>query len=212
MTTRPFETVVEAGLPVTLPSGAQFYVLTQDEVDYVNDRVTRYLKDNHFINVSDLQDVDRMVTMEVLVHRWTLWVSRQKDYWDDDIDEKAFRASINDYSTEVRQLKKSLGIDKLTRDKQRGDDSVTEYLAQLRIRAKEFGVMRESQLNKALELFNQLKMLVTLHDNTDETEKREMRCTTDDVLEWLRQVAFPEFDIIDEHFKTAKQKFWIRKQ
>lgn len=204
--------MVEDGLPVQLPSGAQFYVLTQDEVDYVQDRVKRYTSDNHFTNVSDLQDVDRLVTMELLSHRWTLWVSRRKDYFDDDIDEKAFRASINDYSSEVRQLKKALGIDKLTRDKQKGDDSVTEYLAQLRIRAKEFGVMRNTQLNKALELFNQLKMLLTLHDNSDEVERREMHCTEDDIFEWMRQVAFPEYDVIDAHFRENSQKYWIRKQ
>lgn len=207
---RSFEAVVEEGLPVDLPSGVTFYVLTQDEVEYVRSRVSRYLADNHFVNVSDLQDVDRMVTMELLVHRWTLWLSRGKDYFDDDVDEKAFRASVGDYSTEVRQLKKSLGIDKLTRDRTRGDDSVPEYLAQLRTRAKEFGVMRENQLGKALELFNQLKTLVTLHDNCDETERIEMRYSMLDIFEWMRQVAFPEFDAIDEHFRLNQQKFWVR--
>lgn len=199
-------------MPVTLPSGALFSVLTQDEIDYVTDRVSRYLADNHFVNVSDLQDVDRMVTMELLVHRWTLWLSRGKDYFDDDIDEKSFRASVGDYSTEVRQLKKSLGIDKLTRDKTKGDDSVQEYLAQLRIRAREFGVMREGQLNKALELFQQLKMLVTLHDNSDTEERREMHCTMEDVLDWMRTVAFPEFDEIDAHFRSNQQRYWVRSQ
>lgn len=210
--TKAFEAVVEDGLPVGLPSGATFYVLTQDEVDYIRDRVTRYLADNHFVNVSDLQDVDRMVTMECLAYRWSLWLSRDRDYFGDQIDSKALRGSVNDYSTEVRQLKKALGIDKVARDKQKGDDSVTEYLAQLRVRAKEFGVMREGQLNKGIELFQQLKMLLTLHDNSDDIERREMRCTMDDIAEWLRTVAFPEFDIIDEHFRLNKQKFWIRKQ
>lgn len=166
----------------------------------------------HNTNVSDLQDVDRMVIMECLVHRWSLWLSREKDYFGDAIDAKALRSTVNDYSTEVRQIKRGLGIDRVARDKQKGDDSVNEYLAQLRIRAQEFGVMREQQLNKALELFNQLKMLVTLHDNADEIERREMRCSSDDVFEWLRTVAFPEFDEIDGYFRENKQRFWVKKQ
>lgn len=198
-------------MPVKLPSGATFMVLTQDEVDYVKERVKRYLKDNHFVNVSDLQDIDRMVTMELLVHRWTQWVALQKDYFGDDIDEARYRKTINDYSTELRGLKKSLGLDKPARDKAKGDDSVNEYLSELRRRAKEFGVMRESQLAKALELFNQLKMLVTLYDNCDATERREMRCSMEDIFEWMRTVAFPEYDAIDEHFRQNSQRFWVKK-
>lgn len=210
--TRAFETVVEDGIAVSLPSGANFSVMTRDEVDYVTDRVARYLKDNHFVNISDLQDVDRMVMMEVLVHRWSLWLSRQKDYFGDDIDEKQLQRIINEYSTEIRLLKKQLGIDKVARDKAKGDDSVGEYLANLRIRAKQFGVMRENQLAKALELFNQLKMLVTLYHNTDEIERREMNCDLPDIIEWLDKIAFPEFDIIDEHFRHNEQRTWIRSQ
>jgi hypothetical protein len=205
------DVVVEDGLPVTLPSGATFSVLTSDEVEYVKDRVTRYLADNHFVNVSDLQDVDRMVVMELLVHRWSLWLSRGKDYFDDEVDEKSFRRSLGEYSTEVRQLKKALGIDKVTRDKQKGDDSVPTYLTELNIRALEFGYMRNAQQAKSIELFMQLRSLVTLHDNSDDQERMEMHCSEEDIFEWMRVIAFPEFDAIDADFRKGHQAMWIRK-
>lgn len=203
--------VTEEGLPVKLPSGAEFKVLTQAEVDYLNDRVQRYLADNHFVNVSDLQDVDRMLILEMLCFRWGLWISGQQNYFGEPIEDTgSLRRSVSEYSSELRQLKKMLGIDKGARDKQKGEDSVATYLENLRTRAKEFGVVREEMLQKGLELFMQLQALITLHDNTDTKERAEMACDTDDVLDWIRTVAMPEFNAIDLYFRTHSQRFWVK--
>lgn len=212
MSANAFEVLAEEGLPVKMPSGATFFVLTQDEVEYLTERVVRYLSDNHFVNVSDFQDIDRMLVMELFVFRWGLWLSREKDYFGEPIEKAQLRRSLKDYSDELRQVKKLLGIDKVARDKQRGEDSVATYIENLRRRAKEFGVTRETQLGKALELFNQLKALMTLHDGCDATERQEMHVETDDVLDWIRTVAIPDYDRIDEHFRNRPdgQKYWVR--
>jgi hypothetical protein len=115
-------------------------------------------------------------------------------------------------STELRQLKKQLGLDKATRDKEKGDDSIPNYLQNLLIRAREFGVMREKQLDKALELFQQLRALVTLYQNCDEVERRELNVTVDDLMEWMTTIAFPEFEAVDAYFREHQQRLWIRKQ
>lgn len=203
--------VTEDGLPVLLPSGATFKVLTSDEVTYVEDRARRYLEDNHFVNVSDFQDVDRMIILEVLCFRWGLWISNQRDYFGDPVDDTgSLRRSLHDYSAELRQLKKMLGIDKGARDKQKGEDSIATYIENLRARAKEFGIMREAQFSKGMELFMELQALVTLHDNTDSKERAEMHCDTEDILDWIRTVAMPEFQAIDAHFRQTSQRMWIR--
>lgn len=212
MTDRGFEVEVDAGLPVKLPSGATFLVLTDTERDYVQERVSRYLADNHFVNVSDFQDIDKMVVFELFMHRWSLWMSKGVDYYNDPVDAKVLAQQLNAYSTELRLLKKNLGIDKVARDRQRGDDSVAAYLDNLRMRAKEFGVMRHAQSAKAIELFQQLQSLLVFHDNCDETERRENGVTLEDVLDWIREVAMPEFNVIDEHFKKNQQSNWIRRQ
>lgn len=206
------ELVTEQGIPVTLPSGAVFLVLTESEKDYLESLTERYLSDNHFVNVSDLQDVDRMLIMEMLVFRWGLWLSRGRDYFDEAIDDKSMSRNLREYAGELRQLKKILGIDKQARDRQKGDDSVPVYIENLKRRALEFVVMRNQQTDKALELSMQLQALVTLHDNCDETERREMHVTTEDVLDWMRTIYIPEFAAIDEEFRKTKQKYWIKGQ
>lgn len=203
------EGVDTGGFTVTTPSGGTFTVLTQEEVHYFNDRAQRYVTDNHFVNVSDQQDVDRMLIMELMCWRYALWLSQERDYWGQGVDLDALKKAVAEYSKELRLLKKSLGIDKAQREKEKGE-SVADYLENLRVRAKEFGVMREQQLTKALTLFKELQALMTFHDNCDEIERREQDMEAEDVLDWIRTVALPEFDAIDDHFTKNSQRYWVR--
>lgn len=196
--------------PVRLPSGGLHYV-HQREVAYFNDRRDRYLADNHFTNVSDLQDLDRVLVLELLVQRWGTWVSQRRDYWGDDVDENAIQKAIKDHSIEIRNLKKSMGLDKETRDKIRGEDSIDAYLKALRLRAKEFGYFRDEQSAKAIELWQELNGVLTLYENCDETERIQQHCTPDEVMRWIINVLRPKFDAIDTEFRKT-QRMWIRKQ
>lgn len=208
----PFDITSPSGFSVILPSGAEFLVLTSDEVNYVKDRVSRYLTDNKFSNVSDLQDIDRMVMFELFVHRWSLWISKGVDYFNDEINERQLSDRVKEFSSEIRQLKKNLGVDKVARDKVRGDDSVSAYLQSLKSRAMEFGVMRNDQFNKAIELFHELKAKIEYHDNCDEHEQLEGQVTQDHIFNWIRDEAIPKFQEIDDDFRETKQKMWIRRQ
>lgn len=194
---------------VESPSGAPVIVLTQQEVDYFEDRAQRYVSTHVFQDVSDLQDVDRVIMMELMIWRWGNWLTTGSDYYGSHVDERELRGYIKDYSLEVRQLKKLLGIDKAARDREKGE-SFPVYLEKLLDRAKQFGVMREKQLDKALILFNELKALVTLHNNCDDQERKENNCELSDIMEWIQTVAFPEYDAIDEYFQEHQQRTWIR--
>lgn len=194
--------------PVRMPSGSIFYVHDK-EVQYFNDRVKKYLSDNVFTNISDLQDVDRLIIAELLIWRWGVWVSQKRDYWGEAIDENVWQKAIREHSAEVRQLKKSLGIDKETRDKQRGEGSIDDYLQKLRQRALALGYTRDKQTAKAIELFMQLEAIITLYRNCDDKERAEQKATKDDVIQWIEQIAIPEFKVIDEAFRK-NQRMWIR--
>lgn len=200
--------VVEGMVPVELPSGTVFYVHDLEE-EYFKQRTTKYVSDNDFQNVSDFQDVDRLLILELLCMRWGMWVSMQRDYWGEAVDENSLQKSLKEHSAEIRQLKKSLGLDRETREKIRGEDSVENYLAKLRQRALHFGYMRNKQAAKAIELFMDLDALITLHDNCDEKERVEQGVQVDDVVRWIRDEAIPRFRLIDEEFRKEQQT-WIR--
>lgn len=194
---------------IELPSGAHFPVHAK-EVAYLTDLARRYMADNHFSNIADLQDVDRMLLMELMCFRWGVWLSQGADYDSRPIDPDAIEKSLRNHSAEVRQLKTALDITKRARDRAKGEDSVPVYIANLLARAKEFAVYRETQLAKALELFNELKALVTLYQNCDEIERAEMHMQLEDVFEWVVSVAIPEYDAIDAYFRAHQQRLWVR--
>lgn len=197
--------------PVRLPSGGLHYV-HEREVAYFDERRDRYLRDNHFTNVSDFQDLDRLLVAEVLVQRWGTWVSQKRDYWGEPVDENNLQKAVKDHSGEIRMVKKSLGLDKETRDKVKGEDSVDAYIKALRQRAHEFGVMRDMQSAKAVELWQHLIGVITLYNNCNEDERIEQHCMPEQIIKWIDDVARPEFDEIDKVFRAEKQRMWIRKQ
>lgn len=196
-------------IKVASPSGAEFVVMTDSEKGYFNKIAERYTKDNHFTNISDLQDLDRILVWETICWRWGLWLSQERDYWGQEIDVETVRKSLNDYSKELRLLKKALGIDKSTRDKDKGEQVAT-YITNLGIRAKEFGVMRNQQAVKAITLFQELKALMTFHENCTAEERKENHVEEHDVIAWIKSVI-PEFDVIDEKFRES-QTYWVRDQ
>ena len=204
------EDVQEGMVEVVLPSKAKFYV-HEDEFEYFQQRSAQYLSDNDFQNISDFQDVDRLLILELLCQRWGLWISTQRNYWGEGVDENSLQKSLKEHSSEIRQLKKALGLDRETREKLRGEGSTENYLARLRQRAKHFGYTRNKQAAAAIELWMDLRALITLHDGCDEKEKIEQGVQTEDVLRWLKEVAFPKFDEIDIEFRKA-QAMWIRDQ
>lgn len=206
-TTEQFET--DSKFEVVAPSGSKFFLLTQDEADYFVERAHRYETQLKLTNVSDLQDLDRVMFMETLVWRWGSWLSQESDYWGGVVDQAKLNKTVSEYSNELRQLKKTLGIDKNTRERDKGE-SVVDYIENLRLRAKEFGVMREKQLTKAITLFQELKALVTLYENCDIKEREEQNVEINDVLEWIQKIAIPEFDEVDTYFQIHNQKTWIK--
>lgn len=206
-----YETVSEEGIPVDLPSGARYFVLTRAEAAYLEDSIKRYMSDNHFINVSDIRDIDRMISLELLIHRWTMWISKGRNYYDEDVNIKQHSDMVQDASREVRQIKKGLGLDKATRDRTRGDDSVAALWDNLKRRAQEFGYLRNDQFVATITAFQRVKAILQFHDNCDEIERKENACDIDDVISILRE-EIRKFDAVDEEFRHSKQTLWVRAQ
>jgi len=194
---------------VILPSGAPFHAAPH-EAEFVAELSRKYTTEFAFQSSSDLSDLDRVILFETLIHRWGRWLARRVDDTGLPIDERTVGERIGSTSSELRQLKKLLGIDKVAREKAKGEGSVPHYLANLLERAKAFGINRERQLDKALELANQLSSLVTLYRNCNDDERRNLHVTQADLIDWVETVFVPEFEAIDAHFRTHAQKFWVR--
>lgn len=189
------------------PSGAMYDVIHESEKEYWESTTEKYLRDYKFTNASDLQDLDRVVSTEMLLYRYQQWVQLEKDYFGESIDVVETNKAYKEKSGELRQLKKALGIEKIAREKDQGD-SVAAYIENLRRRAHAFGVMRNEQAIQAITLWQELIALMTFHDKCTVEERKEQHIEIEDLIEWIRQVI-PEFQEIDRKFRETDQKLWI---
>jgi SHS2 domain-containing protein len=199
---------VRSAVVVSSPSGAEIKLLTDSEKDYYEQISARYQKDNIFANVSDLQELDRILLMELMIYRWSQWLLEEKDYDGELVNVAELQKNIIEHSKEIRLVKKALALDKVTREKEHGE-TVADYLHNLRLRAAEFGVMRNEQSVKAITLFKEIQARFTFYKNCTPDERTEFNATADDFFEWLES-KFEEFDEIDQAFRETSQRYWIR--
>ena len=204
----PIDDVNVALISVEGSSGTEFNVITIEEAAWFDSTVERYHEQYEFENIADLQDLDRLTALELLSYRYASWLIREADYDGNPFDDKSVRDHKVKVDKEIRDIKSHMGLGRKSRTESE-QQSVSDYLADLLARAKEFGVHRDMQNAKSQDLFNELKKLIGLYRRTDEEERKHLSVDLPDIIEWIEKVAIPEYDAIDEHFRK-QQKLWIR--
>lgn len=189
-------------------SGAFFTVANQKEADWFQENMDKYRDEYAFENVSDLQDLDRLLGLELLSYRYALWMLRGVDYEGLLFEEKAVREHKSKIDTEIRLTKAHMGMDRKGRIESE-QQSTADYLKGLLQRAKEFGVHRNNQVAKAIDLFEELSTKMGLLARTDEEEQHHLQVSEAQIIEWIRDVAIPEYREIDAAFRQ-EQRYWLR--
>lgn len=191
-------------------SGAIFEVLNDPEREYWNKAREKYLDQYKFENVSDLQDMDRVLVGEILSFRWGSWLVKEADYDGrsiEEIEDKLKRQKL-DLDKETRLLKEKMGLNRAHRQDSE-QQSTAEYLEALLRHAGEFGIHRDEQISKAIDLLHEVFTQVGLYTRTDEEERAHLKINPEDIMKWLIEVAKPEFDAIDAAFRV-NQRIWIK--
>lgn len=199
------------GIAVRLPSGRIQPVMTFSEQKELEAQVELYREHNQLTNIADLGELDRLLILEMMSYRFGHWLGRGKDYEGEEIDERKLNDQLSSLSTEIRLVKKNLGLDRPARERASGQGSVAHYWEQLRVRAQAFGIHRNEQAAKAIELAMQMISLVQVHDNAaDEAEREKLHCTEKEIMQWVRERFTPEFMALDEKFRSEQQTYWVR--
>src|SRR5210317_720449 len=131
-------------LKVNGASGAPFEVIHTLEVQWWENAKKEYLSHYSFENVADIQDLDRLLFSELIAYRLGYWITNDGDYDGNAIPEKETREALAKTLTELRLLKKHMGMDRRGRIESQSQ-SVGEYLQMLKTRAKEFGIHRDEE-------------------------------------------------------------------
>jgi hypothetical protein len=204
-------TMAPAQHVITLVSGRDVAVMHPDEVTWFNQQRDQYLVQTKFTERTDLADLDRLLVMELMIYRWTVWIAKNTDYDGDMVDEERLRRNIKEYSDQINKIKDTMGLTKKSRDEAANDGNFSQWLNDLKARAKIFGVHREKQLTKALALFMELSTVIGAFDRADEEERRKIGFADEKaIVAWVRDIALPEYRELDEHFRANHQRYWVR--
>lgn len=191
---------------VKTPSGSSVPLMTQSEVDTYEELAERYQKDNLFKNIADLMELDKLLTLEMMIVRWSNWILRGEDYYGEPINASEIQKNLREYSKATIEIKSSLAIEKKHRDAAMGG-TIAGYIENLKRRAKEMGVHRDKQNYEAFNILMDIRSRITLHKNSTPTERTEFEMHAAQILDWI-QSLFPKFDELDEHFRE-NQKIWL---
>lgn len=196
---------------VKLCSHEEITVLTEQEQRWLGATRDAYLEQNKFTEVTDLQDVDRLLVLELSIFRWTQYLASGFDYNRNLVNEEMLRKQIKDASDAINKLKVSLGLDKKAREAALSSGNFHTWFADATRRAKLFGLHRQEQLRTALVLMNDLSTIVGTFDRSDEEERRKVGYETEaDIVAWVRDHMIPTYHQVDEHFRENEQKLWAR--
>jgi hypothetical protein len=200
-----------ARVEVSMVSGEVVRVLGDVEGRWFNATRDSYLEQLHFTETTDLRDLDRLLVLELMVFRWTQQLAAGQDYIGMEIDEEKIRKNIKEYSDAVTKIKDSMGLTKKARDDAANSGDFATWLAELKMRAKVFGIHREHQLSKALVLMNELISIVSAFDRSDTEERQKLGFENEkEIVDWIRSTFTPEYQEVDAHFRDSDQRYWIR--
>lgn len=198
-------------LTVTNIAGEELEVLTPAEQRWFNSSRDMYLSQTKFSETTDLRDLDRLIVMELMVYRLGHFISAGHDYDGFDVDDTLLRRNLREYSEQINKTKSSMGLNKSARDDAANAGDLSSYIANLKMRAKIFGLHRENQLTRALVLMQELSAVVGAFDRSDAEERHRLGFENEkDIVDWVRVTMLPEYHQLDAHFRENDQRYWVR--
>ena len=197
-------------LEIDTPSGqkvslteaqAKFYVALRDKI------MSEYV----FTNVADLIALDRILLLELNIHDINITLTKNEDQNGrpmSAVDSRRLHQSVQQLTSELRKERDDLGLSRSVREADKGV-TVGDYLENLRLRAKEFGVYRVKQSHAAIALAKEITSLVRSWLSADENERQKMGYpTAEDMLNHIAENLGRELTEIEEQF-AQQQKYWI---
>jgi hypothetical protein len=194
-------------LTITFVSGAVMTVLSIEEKAFFDSVRDAYLAQHVFTAVTDMQDLDRLLLMELMTHRWTRWMASGRDEHGQLIDGVDLRRAYKDYSTQITAVKNAMGLSRAEREKE-SHASVGAYIIQLKQAGKHFGVHREAQATKGIALMMEAMSLAGTHRRCNALERQKLGLEAQDIVDWINDVAGPEMTQVDTDFRANQQRYW----
>jgi cobalamin biosynthesis Mg chelatase CobN len=111
---------------------------------------------------------------------------------------RAFQEQINTASKEVREIERTMGIDKKSRDSA-GDESIKSWLTSMKARSHRYGLHVSGRVKAYEEFVMELRWRLRLNEIGDAEDKAYENVSDADIVKWCRE-QLTELEKADQEF------------
>lgn len=211
------------GVEVDLPSGGKLTLYTVEEAQLWEDLDQRYRSDYALNNINDLMTLGMILTHNIAIFRAQQAMSGQEAEFDangvptgryvqkklSNTEATGVHQRLLKAGNEIRELEKTLGIDKKTRDAG-GGDSIAEYLSSLKVAGRQFGIHITKRTKAYEEFCMDLRWRIRVLRNGDDEDRAHHNITGETILQFC-ETRLAELESIDQEFAQQRGKVFVGK-
>lgn len=186
---------------VELPGGGGHIPLqSQEEVDRWSTLEQQYRDQYDLRKINDLTNLSTLLVQQINLYRAQLALSGRIPETDEDgyptgrmvqrvlksAEVKAYQEQITTASKEIREIERTMGIDKKSRDAA-GDESSKAWLMAMKSRAVRYKLHVSGRVLAYEEFAMELRWRVRLNEVGDAEDKQYEDCTEAGIIKWVRE-------------------------
>jgi hypothetical protein len=206
---------------VELPAGGRLMLHSADEVDLWAESARRYVQDYQLSQQNDLLLLGAILSQQLQMYRAQQRMNGMTPVVDDQgvptgqyrrvelklSDMSQAQSTITKASVEIRELEKTLGIDKKAREAG-GTQSMQTYVTTLKSVARKYGL----HLNKRMQAYERVMMearwKIRLLRNGDPEDRAYHHLTEKTIVDWLEE-ELAAVEELDKEFAKTKHAVFI---
>lgn len=198
---------------VELPGGGGGITLqSREEVDRWTVLETAYRDQYDLRKINDLTNLGTLLVQHVNLYRAQQAITGRVPELDDEelptgrylsrmlkpAELRAHQDVINTTSKEIREIEKTMGIDKASRDKA-GDESLKSWLTGMKARAHRYGLHVSKRVTAYETFAMELRWRLRLNEVGDAEDKQYESAGDTDIIKWCRE-QLAELEEVDRKF------------
>lgn len=190
-------------------SGENMVVQTEAEGRWYQKTRGDYEEQLRFTETTDLRDLDRVLLIELMLFRWGNWLAAGADYDGFEVDEDKLRMQLRQFNDQLTKVKDSMGLSKRVRDAATAEGNFSTFLSDLKMRAREFGLHRQNQVQYVLAGMNDVSSVIGVFRRSDKEEREKLGFPDEaSIVAWIERDILPKFHELDEYFRHNTQRMW----
>lgn len=206
---------------VDLPAGGKLHLQSAEEVDMWEEAAKAYIADYNLTRTNDKVLLGSILTQQLAMFRAQQALNGMEAVLDANnvptgryqqtklkpSEQAAAQKMIRDASAEIRDIEKSLGIDKKTRESG-GAETVRDYISKLKRHGHAMGVHISKRVLRYEAFCMELKTKLRMMENLDDEDRAYHGLSWEAIGKWAYKELL-DIEEVDKKYANEKGKLFI---